>query len=447
MDPDILVAWAAAQAVRGPSTASSEGTFTLFTKLPTEMQEMIWVYAVPFPEVLEVRFKKMSCGQEGEHESNSMGIQACKHSRAVAKTMLPKTLPSATTGVEIRFDPEKTAIRITNIVGITAMFWDKFCESGQNENFGLTWLCPNSYLGQNIQRLVVHENRMWRGAPKDDCWLDSQYAWVHTFRHMFKDVEDIICLIEKDDPEYTFDKESYDGEFDTDPESCDEDEDDEEEDCDENDDNVKERGVAQVSGKETMIAETTGRHQPIQSTSNEEGGNLTQAHSNEEVEISEETASPRRWLHVESWHSDDDRVVDLDRIEKLINDFWANVIDDLRDKHNAFKEMRGIGQSLAKQSNPPAPGSAKLGLNATSEVIGAVSTLDGLVGSGVTIEVDAQESGDAEDAAEEPSYPRVVPVIFFHEGSYDDGLSLLSLPFPPVRSRCNFADLFGGHDC
>lgn len=140
------------------------------------------------------------------------GIQACKDAQAMAKAILPNTLPSVANGVEIRFDTDVTTIHIDNMDDVTKMAWDVYKKINwpRDEHFRLTWLCPKSYLGQGIHKLAVSDRSLMHGAaPCGDWWTDSRHAWVHTLRHMFKDLETIICLVNTKHPANLYDKEDY----------------------------------------------------------------------------------------------------------------------------------------------------------------------------------------------------------------------------------------------
>lgn len=202
--------------------------------------------------------------------------------------LLPKTLSSASKEFEIRFDPARTAIHITNIVEFTKLAFNKIGRFSYKENDGLNWLCPKSYLGQNIRSLVVDSEHLWDATTGVLNTKFDDYTWAHTLRYMFKDVEKIICLTNPEDYGYLFNKYDYWPDFSSDLED------------EEDSDTSSKKGSRKEKKKDAK------------SKKDKHG----------------------RWLIDHSY------VADISRLNDMVNDVWANIVDELRNS-KSFEEIRG----------------------------------------------------------------------------------------------------------
>lgn len=130
---------------------------------------------------------------------------------------------------------------------------------------------------------------------------------------------------------------------------------------------------------------------------------------------------------------DEEAVVDLFRFEDYVYSLWLNVTDDLRDKHNAFVEIRGLSHapfnSQERSSNDSSPLAVipTVGaVNATSEDVTSTELRDNTI------------DAEATPIVRHSGHTRPLPLILFHYGSYEGGLSLEEALSPDTSLAARF---------
>jgi hypothetical protein len=132
--------------------------FEYFPFFPLEIRTMIWKLAIPRPKVITVTVHVKNCDEKrvsrkyGCHDKshdfqyftfavqdNQFGVMmVCKESRHLGLQALPKALPTACFQLAgIRYNPEDTAIRITNFREVLVSFGEY---NGNHDS----WLCPRT---------------------------------------------------------------------------------------------------------------------------------------------------------------------------------------------------------------------------------------------------------------------------------------------------------------
>ncbi|KAH9221972.1 hypothetical protein DL95DRAFT_510056 [Leptodontidium sp. 2 PMI_412] len=153
---------------------NADSTFHPFPKLPLELRNLIWGYAIYFTT----------------NEPPCALLSVTKKARHIATNIVWAWLPTNRDEAHIQYDPDVTTLYITNFRELLDSV--EFDDTHPEEL--VDWFCPSAFSGENIGQLAVDICHIYYPIRHHPRGVWHELVWVSLLRKMFPQLTTIMIV-------------------------------------------------------------------------------------------------------------------------------------------------------------------------------------------------------------------------------------------------------------